>query len=538
MAPVQGQGRAIVFTTEGDSFSPVIVLRAPAQVLWTFADGETSEATAPVKNYGSSATRRNRLVVTPWSALRRINIGYDGGDGGSWDIEMVPDQHVSKVEGLRLVAPTLGQWCSSYNGIESLDFSGFVNLDTIECFLSGSLKRVSLANTPNLRRACFEDCDLDALDLSGSPALEDLRGALNAYPSIAFGETGAATWHICVRDNPQMTNRTVFADMSRFPRIAELFIWNDNQTGAIRIPSTHPDMAVSIQAAWNSYASLDLSGALTNPAAPGDVNFENNALTEVDITGCRQITTLNLRNNALDAAAVDAILAALDGLGRGSDDAPTGAQLMADLSGNAAPGGEGVAHAQNLAGRGWTVVIETGTLTPTVPQTGETSIAFVTSGDATRMRCDFLANGVSAVWQWSDGTATPAVSGEAAEKTGLGPGTHEHALVISNGGALTRFGGEGGQGGLVSMTGFANTPSLQILYAYQETLLTSLGRTDATRIREYHLLATGLSAEALDQVFADAAASNVMNGTIWSAGGTAASEADRAVLLDRGWSLE
>ena len=78
---------------------------------------------------------------------------------------------------------------------------------------------------------------------------------------------------------------------------------------------------------------------------------------------------------------------------------------------------------------------------------------------------------------------------------------------------------------------------MRILYAHNESGLTSLGRTNATKTREYHLWGTALSPLALDQVFADAVASNVWGGTIWSARGTAASEADRAVLVSRGWEL-
>jgi len=53
--------------------------------------------------------RGHALRVKPWSAVRRINLGYDAGDGGSGEIEKVPDQQVSAVTGLTLVAPTLEQ---------------------------------------------------------------------------------------------------------------------------------------------------------------------------------------------------------------------------------------------------------------------------------------------------------------------------------------------------------------------------------------------------------------------------------------------
>lgn len=105
----------MVFTTEGASFAPVLVVEGDPGILWTWSDGTTSTAAAPTRTFGSASTRSHSLRVTPWSAVRRINIGYDGGDGGSGLIESVPDQHVAAVSGLNLVAPTLGQWCSSYN---------------------------------------------------------------------------------------------------------------------------------------------------------------------------------------------------------------------------------------------------------------------------------------------------------------------------------------------------------------------------------------------------------------------------------------
>ncbi|MHC1725972.1 MAG: hypothetical protein AB9866_08210 [Syntrophobacteraceae bacterium] len=529
----------IVFTTEGSSFAPVITVSGSPTILWVWADGSTSDSTAPVKNYGSVARRVNKLYVNPWSALRRINIGYDGGDGGSGDIEHVADQQVSSVQGLHLVAPYLAQWCSSYNQITSLDFSNFTNLDTIECYLSQSMRNVNLWNTPKLKRACFEDCNLQALDLSGSPNLEDLRGALNDFPTINFGSIGAKVWHICVRDNPQLTDRTIFADMTPFPNLTEFFIWNDNQTGALRIPATHPTSTVSILADGNQYTSLDLSGALANSASYAEVIFRNNSLSSINITGCSQITRLYLQNNSFDAGSLDTLLATLDALGRNESDGGTGGLLWVDLRGNATPGSTGYDHAVNLGAKGWTVMAEGWTVEPLEPSNGEQRIDFSTSGDQTVMRCDFGRAGTTAVWHWSDGTTTGAVSGECVTKTGLGAGAHDHYLMISDGAALTRFGAcdGGGAGHLTAMPGFENFPSMRILYAYNEDGLTSLGRTNVTRMREYHLLGTALSALALDQVFADAVASNVAGGTIWSASGTAASEADRAVLLARGWSL-
>ena len=162
--PPMVSAASIVFTTEGSSFAPVLIVSGNPSIRWVWADGTTSNSTAPNKNYGSPGTRLNRLYVTPWSALQRINIGYDGGDGGAKQSSPSRTSRSCPVRGPHLVAPYLAQWCSSYNRITSLDFSNFTNLDTIECS-SQNLRTANLTNTPKLRRVCFEDCTLNPWNL-------------------------------------------------------------------------------------------------------------------------------------------------------------------------------------------------------------------------------------------------------------------------------------------------------------------------------------------------------------------------------------
>ncbi|MCY2992783.1 MAG: hypothetical protein NTY19_33620 [Planctomycetota bacterium] len=532
--------RTMTFTTEGAAFAPVLVVNGRPDILWTWSDGSTSTSATPHKTFGAAGTRTHSLRVQPWNALRRINLGYDGGDGGSGEIEKVPDQQVSAVTGLALVAPTLEQWCSSYNRLRFLDFSNFVNLDTIECFLSQTLVRVNLANTPKLKRACFEDCDLETLDLAQSPALEDLRGAVNRYPTIEFGRIGRRVWHICVRDNPQMTNQALFADLSSFPNLSELFIWNDNQTGVLRLPASDPKRSVALLADGNHYTSLDLSGSLRNAAASGAVSFRSNQLSRINIAGCIQITELSLEKNRLDAAQVDGLLTTLDRLGRSRVDTEPHVALKIDLRGNAAPGAAGRAAAASLAAKGWTVVAESLTREPPPPpDTGQILIDFVTRGDTTTLRCD-LAGSATATWHWSDGTTSPATAGANITKSGLGPDDHASYLSVSNGSALTRFGAAdgGGQGHLRSISGCEQAPLLAVLYAYNEQALDKLSRTAATKVREYHLWGTALSPAAVDQVFADAVATGVRRGQIWSPNrGTPANAKQLAVLAERQWEI-
>ena len=56
------------------------------------------------------------LVVTSWSTVTKINIGYDGSDGGvtpsSSTIANLKQQNVISVSGLENVAPYLQIWAS------------------------------------------------------------------------------------------------------------------------------------------------------------------------------------------------------------------------------------------------------------------------------------------------------------------------------------------------------------------------------------------------------------------------------------------
>jgi len=345
----------VEFVTTGSSFSPVIVVNGTPEILWVWDDGTTGNSSTPVKDYGSAGKRTNRLIVVPWSALQRINIGYDAGDGGDNSIEFVADQNVESVSGMESIAPYLKQWCSSYNSIKALDFSNFLLLDTIECYLSSSLESVILKNTPELGRACFEQCSLTALDLSECPKLGDLRGADNRYPTIIFGTaTNTNLWHICVRDN-DFTETDLFSDMSQFPNIKDLYIWQDNQTGNLAVKSTAA--SASIMASRNQYTSADFSGAFTGSEGYGMIVMDYNQLTSINIDGCSQLTTVSAISNQLNAAAVDYILQSLDSFGRDRASTDSYIELIVDLSGtgNEPPSEDGLIHVTNLRAKGWTV---------------------------------------------------------------------------------------------------------------------------------------------------------------------------------------
>ncbi|HZW39144.1 MAG TPA: T9SS type A sorting domain-containing protein [Ignavibacteriaceae bacterium] len=342
----------IIFYSNGSVFSPVIILEGDAQVLWTWDDNTTSNSSTPSKNYGTDQLRKNTLKVTPWSAVRRINIGYDAEDEGSPDIELVGNQFVSKVENLQLVAPYLREWCSSHNPLVSLDFSNFINLETIESVLSQTLQTVTLTNTPKLKRVAFVINGLTSLNLGQNPLLEQVIASANKFTDVTLPAQSDKIWSIIFRENPQLTNQRLFNVMANYPNISNLAVWSCNQSGDLVIPKTNPTRWVGIRAYDNQYTSLDLRGSLQNPNQAGLVDMHKNKLTNVNISGCHQIKTLDLSDNLLSSEMVEQVLKQLDEFG------PTITPRKADLSKNSPITAQGKVYKANLEAKGWEVSVD------------------------------------------------------------------------------------------------------------------------------------------------------------------------------------
>lgn len=338
----------IKFVTTGSSFSPIITVAGNPEIQWVFGDGSTSDSTSPTVNFGSEGTRENALAVTPWSAVTKINIGYDGSDGGvtpsSSTIESLKQQNVISVTGLENVAPYLQVWASSQNPITELDFSDFTALHTIECFFCTSLTTIKLQNVPSLTRLCVENCNISYLDLSEAPSLADLRGAAqrSSTYTINWGTTGANVWHICVGGNQNMN---ITFQSHQFPLVKDFYIWDSSQKGTLHLTSTN---LKSIRAAKNHYNAANFSGCF--PAdREGTVSIYNNNLTSLDISNDPGLLYLNASRNSLNQTTVDGVLQTLDSYKTNDG--------SLDLTGNAAPSIIGRAHANNLTSRGWVVHI-------------------------------------------------------------------------------------------------------------------------------------------------------------------------------------
>jgi PKD repeat protein len=251
---------------------------------------------------------------------------------------------VIAVSGLENVAPYLQVWASNSNPITALDFSNFTSLHTIECFSCRSLATIKLINVPALTRLCVEQSNISYLDLSEAPSLADLRGASqrSSTYTINWGTTGANLWHICVRDNPQMTSTFPF---DQFPLLREFFNWNDNQSGTLHLTSAN---LKSVLSSNNHYNAAVFSGCF--PAGRnGVVEIQNNRLKSLDISNDPGLLYLNASFNSLNQTTVDGILQTLDSYHT------NGGSL--DLTGNAGPSIIGIAHANNLTTQNWEVKI-------------------------------------------------------------------------------------------------------------------------------------------------------------------------------------
>lgn len=266
----------ITFVTSGSTFSPIITVTGSPEIQWVFGDGSTSDSTSPSVNFSSKKIRTNSLVVTPWSSVTKINIGYDGSQGGVAPgpdtIENLTQQNVVAVIGLENVAPYLQIWASSRNKLNELNFSNFTSLNTIECFSCHQLSTIKLQNVPSLTRLCIENCNISYLDLSEAPCLEDLRVA-NQHGStfaVNWGTTGVHARHICIRDD-RFNATTRIQPWAQFPNVRHVYYMDNGLT------QSEVDNMLRIIDGFNtspSYAIINITGNAA-PSATGLINITN-----------------------------------------------------------------------------------------------------------------------------------------------------------------------------------------------------------------------------------------------------------------------
>lgn len=321
----------IIFSTSGASFSPILTVASGAAVSWEFGDGSRSNSPAPVVDFGTAENRDNKLIVRPWSALRKINLGYDGADGGpvpgpgADTMAALEQQNVYAVSGLNL-ARNLEMFAASYNPLTSLDLSGLPRLTNLECYGCVSLDSIIFGSLPALARVCIEGSHVNALDFSGLPALADIRAAVLQSDApgltIDYGDIGAHVWHMCTHDE-NFNTEWALPDLSQFPLLEEFYFWSNSQTCDLTLKGAHLRQAIVNNNAW------------------GLVTIEDSCLSSLNY--------VEIQDCGLSWGAVDYILTRLDMGGLSGGTVKIGGT-------NAAPSEGGLIHKDNLLGRGWAVL--------------------------------------------------------------------------------------------------------------------------------------------------------------------------------------
>ncbi len=542
--PTGGAGRrffrgltndAIVVETTGADFTPIVECAAggPSTVRWHWSNGTTSnDYPQPIRHFGSAAARQHSLEIVAPARLTKFNLGFNGADGGgSTPLDPLAGQNVSRIT---FPAPLTDLTCfgATHNyALREIDFTGFTNVQYIECYECSSLQHVTVTDLPSLRRLCVESCALTELDISGLPELGDVRGALNRFTSITVGRgTGPKIWHWCTRDNPQMTQN--FADiMGNFTAMQELYIWNTNQHGAFTIGSM---VLRDFEAAQNHFTSVSL---------PGRANLQicylqYNDLTSIDLSGCTGLRELDLSHNQLAPDTVDALLALLD---------TTCFQLgRVDLSNNPGqPSAAGVAHAQSLAARGVNVVIDV-----EIPEEndgrydvpgGSSAITFTTSSQQPHMEIRVTGTPASVIWHWGDGTITRGAL--VATHQFDSATSHTNYVEVVPASAVTYFGAQQGytSQGITGVLGAANFPNLNFLYLYHEEVAV-LDIAGCAALTQLHFADNPVTPAVCDKWFTDldAAVAGPATGADFffpSSARTSASNAAYQSLVAKGYAM-
>ncbi|MCL4178806.1 MAG: hypothetical protein KJ072_13830 [Verrucomicrobia bacterium] len=485
----------VIFQTLGDSFEPEILCEGDGSPLvrWTWSDGTTSiDYPVAFKDFGSPAPRLEHLATYEPNVLTAINLGFDGADGGDLlPLNQRPPQNVGAVS-FPYPLTRLKYWASSYNPItNTLDFTGFASLESIELFKCTPLQQVKVSNLQSLQRIVVEDCNLQELDLSGNPSLGDVRCAENAFTNIVLGGgTGPNIWHWCTRDNPQLTQQ--FQEvMTNFFSLREFWSWNNNQGGSLSFVSSNLN---TVWAYENDYTSLDLTGHRNLQS----VLMSDNSLTNILIGESPVLREFDAHDNQLTTGVLDSLLALLD------TSAPR--LTFVNLSQNSEPpSATGFAHYSNLVARGVVAFVdwpESNDGRLNVPG-GPQAITFVTGSRHPHLEIRTQSGTpVNITWHWGDGTITRGAL--VADHDFGTAGVYTNYVEVSPPGAVTYFGAPRtapGQG-ITAVYGAANFPSLNFLYLYQENV-TELSLAGCANLRQLHLAANPVSEAVCDQWFID-----------------------------------
>src|SRR5262249_18280409 len=151
----------------------------------------------------------------------------------------------------------------------------------------------------------------NVLDFSGCNHLEEVKAADNRFPDVVIDDASVSNvWHLCIHNNT--VNQLPNINFSRFPKLQDLWIWTDHFQGPLILTHTNCPYLSSVEADANYFSFVDVHGQ-TNL----DHIFlvANTTLTNLNITGCSNLTRIEAQDCGLTSSAVDSVLVNLDQMG-------------------------------------------------------------------------------------------------------------------------------------------------------------------------------------------------------------------------------
>lgn len=439
----------MAFVTEGATFEPIIEVTGTPTILWTFADGTTSNSATPTAvNYGSTGNRVTKLKVTPWSAVQTINLGYNGGDDGTGytpESYYHDDQRVSEIINLYLVKSSLVRILACGDiGVKApmqhIDLSDFTALEVAE-FYYNDIKGYSVAGCTALKRLCFEGCGIPVCDFYDCVALEDFRGAIGTYSSI-HASYHPNLWHLCVQGNSNLSSLPAIGET--FPAIEDLWAFNCSLSGSVGISTANTQLN-SVRLNDNDFSSADIDAIIAQMLSI------NKWITLIYINGNSSPT------NAENVAALDAVsyIFAYDALSSpsssisssissspsSSESSSMSSSFSGSFSNSASPStspssSPSASISASLSSSPSASLSASSSSSPSASGEDITTIYFTTDGDSVNMEVQ-LSGACDVTWHWSDDTTSTSLT---PTKSFGSAATRNHYVTFSNPSAVTRFG--------------------------------------------------------------------------------------------------
>lgn len=303
---------------------------------YTFADAQTSHDVT--------------VVVSPWSALKVLNLGFIAADGGNDTngngldlIALHPAEPntggvawtewirshvgtVTAVSGLS-AATDLYAVCCDYQALTEIDLSGCDRLKTLEAY-TAQIKKTNFAGCSSLVRCSIENTgaryswrvvngnrvEEASLDLADCAALRDIRGSADDHDLLKLHPGALATlWHLCKWGNPHFTHVQIGneapgkLDPTRFAVLRQIWLGGSPVLGALVINNGVTD---SIWGENCGITSVDCRGQaqLTTLQAWGD------PITSIDITGCTALFELSFNSTLITEQNRESFVATIETL--------------------------------------------------------------------------------------------------------------------------------------------------------------------------------------------------------------------------------